>query len=140
MLPRRTLMFGVAVLAQVILSGVCFGYSTDELIGKATNVTMSLARGNVSSAASQAIGGYNIPVASGSNLYLNPSSVGFQQGIKPLSASNPYLNFGTNYNASVNPLHPTQLSQNVQVSSGNPYFSNSTTIPVPANLKIQKQK
>ncbi len=135
MLLRRSLIFGAAVLAQIVLSSVCFGYSTDELIGRATNVTTSLARGNVSGAASQAIGGYSVPVARGSNLYLSPGGVGFQQGIKPLGMSNRYMNVGTNYNASVNPLHPTNVSQNVSVNSGTPYFSNSTVIPVPANVK-----
>lgn len=123
------------MLTQMITANVCFGASADELIGKATNVATSLARGNVSGAASSTIGGYNIPVSRQSHIYVSPTHVGFQQPIKPLGVNNPQLNLGTAYNASVNPLRPTQIAQNVQVNSGNPYFSNTTTIPVPANFK-----
>ena len=130
------MLIAAVILGQIVFLSVCDGASTDALIGKAAKVTTSLARGDVNGAAGQAIGGYKIPVAPGSNLYTSPSRVGFQQAVKPLGANQRYLNVGTAYNVSVNPVHPTKIAQNVQVNSGNPYFSNRTTIPIPMPRKI----
>ena len=131
----RVFSFTAILLHQVTFSGVCFAASTDELIGRASNVVTTLARGNVSGAAYQAIGGYNVPITRQSSIYASPSQVGFQQSIKPLGVYDPAINAATTYQAAVNPLRPTQVAQSVQVNSGNPYFSNTTTIPVPANIK-----
>ena len=131
-MPRiRYFILPLFFLAQILPARFSFAYSTDELIGKAVNATTSLAKGNVSGAAEQAIGGYHIPIAPQTNMHANLGGVSLQQGIKPLSMSNPYLNLGSSYNANANlsPNRYPNLSQNFQVNSNTPYFSNTTSIP-----------
>jgi len=137
MLKDKNWLFSVAVITvvQITFTSMGLGYSTDDLIGKAANATTSLARGDVNGAASQMIGGYAIPVTQASHIYASPYGVNFQQAVRPLSVSNPYLGVGTTYNAYVNPIHPANIAQNVQVNSGNSYFSNNTTVPIPTRFK-----
>ncbi len=125
-------MLGIVFM---ILARVCLASWSDELTGRAVNTATSLAKGDVNGAAGQAIGGYNVPIAPQSNVYLSPGNVGFQQAIRPLSSSNPYLNVGTAYNAGFNPINYSHPSQNVQMNAGNQFFSNSTTVPIPTNFK-----
>lgn len=125
----------MVMIGQIAFLSVGHSSSTDELIGKTVKVTNSLARGDVNKAAGQAIGGYTFPIARGSSVYASPSRVRIQQPVKMLGTNQLPLNLRTNYNAAVNPLHPTRIDQKVQVHSGNSYVSNTTTIPIPGNLK-----
>ena len=118
----------IAILALVLSeTGVCRAASTDQWIGKAANATGALARGDVKTAAEQAVGTTNIPLARQTNVSAGPGSVWLRQGIPAGELRNPYLNTAATYNVGTTLGRSPNLSQNVQVSENNRYFSNTTT-------------
>ena len=117
------------LLMSFLFSTLLHAASTDRWVGKAVNTANALARGNVAGAAEQTMGRANLPLTRQTDVSVSPRGVGLRQGIKPLSFNNPYLNFGSTYRAGagLNRNGTPNLSQNVQVTSRNPYFSNTTT-------------
>ena len=129
---NRLLALTVGLIAGVSLASACFGASTDEWVGKAVNAATALARGNANGAAQQAIGTVNVPLARQTNLSAGLGNVWLRQGIVPSGKFNsPFFNIGSAYNAGLgfrDFSHLPNLSQNVQVSAGNRYLSNTTTL------------
>ncbi len=123
--------FLVLLIAMIIFPGsFCFSGLSDEWVRKGTDAAVQLAQGNAQGAAHQAVPSYYAPLGHQTNLNAGLGGVSLRQGLIPSSALNTkYLNFGANYNvgSALNFNGSPNLSQNVQVTAGNPYLSNTTT-------------
>ena len=125
----------LAVLSIAVFIGgsKSFAGLTDDLIRRGGNAAAQLAQGNTQGALYETVpyssyGSY-IPVTKQTSLNAGLGGTYLKQGLIPFSTLNTkYLNLGANYNvgSAFNFGGSPYLSQNVQMSASNPYFSNTT--------------
>lgn len=117
--------------AIFIAESLCFASLTDVLVRRGSSAAVQLAQGNAQGAVYQTIPSVDVPLAHQTNLNAGLGGINLRQGILPFNSLNTkYLSFDANYNAG-SPLNfkgIPNLSQNVQMSARNPYFTNTTTL------------
>lgn len=107
-----------------------FAGTGDQWIRRGSQVATELVKGNPQGAVQQAIPYKTFQPAQETNINLGSSGVNLQQGIPGINRlDTKYLNVGGIYHAgaSLGTGGRPNFSQNVQVSSGNQYVTNTTT-------------
>jgi len=113
---------------MLFAQGISFAGLTDDLIRKGSDAAVQLAQGNPQGAVYQAAPSYYAPFGRQTNLNAGLGGVSLRQGLIPSSALNTrYLNFDPSYNVGTAFNGSPNLSQNVQVTTGNSYLSNTST-------------
>ena len=129
----KNLMVVIIALLAFLLEwkqGKCFADLTDQLVRRATGTAVELVKGNKYGALQQAVPSANWQPMGQTNLTVGAGGVSLHEKIQPLEQlGTKYLNVAGAYNAAgyLNPNGTPNLSQNVQVSSGNQFVSNTTT-------------
>ena len=124
---------GVTFLAALTLfmqSDIGLADSSEDWIRRASNATTALAQGNSQAAAYQAVPTTNIPLPNQAYLNAGLSGASLQQRIAPLDQfSSKYLGVDGSYSLRSNygPNRFPTVSNDVQVSTRNPLFTNTTT-------------
>lgn len=118
----------IGIVFKVFLPSACAD-STEGLIRRAINASTSLANGNYTAAAGQAIPGKNFGQGQ-TSVHVNPTSVGVHQGVPGLpQVGNKYVNLNSGFNAygHINSKGQPTVRRNFQVQTGSRHVRNTTT-------------
>ncbi len=135
--PKHAILFfKVLICCTVLCAGkpcLLFSGTTDQWVQKAGAAVTDLAKGNPQGALYQAAPAIQTPLPSRASAYARLSGAGIRQPLPlKLPVHAPGLdsayNAGTRYGLKQKP----QFYQNVQVSAGNQYLSNTTTVTPPS--------